>query len=875
MSFLIYSHRFGIENMVQPAAQAARTNPAANPVVQMFDYVMDKITEWFNKDETPDPGWLMDGECRHRDPCHCLDVIVAQNQALTIQVDELSRDLYKYRRYHEICERQHGEKIVKGAPWGFDFLDDNLPLSPRLEPCKTELQGAKREIAVLIQERDSARRVAASHERKMEDIQTTAQRQVAELTAKINKLQNEVNWAQGAGEGYKRVQVELEEKKAEIEKLKKQVRELSDAGSALRGELAFTKENTVNKCQNEAGCQMQIREMKTKYEQVMNTHREMELQVRDAAILLGESPHYAQHMNLSSYINQVTLVLLEFKRLRAIGAPGANTADLQNVLRDKEYIKQQAHIGRLERELEHLGGDVLQIRAGLDTRKPHDFRTVKLTYEQNTERVHEVYLEVYTVVQDLTKLLNEHSITLPKLTREIFRDCESTVDWGMELTWIEFSNVQCNPCYASIEELSEHLVRAEVERWYDRGMELLRQLCRQPGFDDEMTKKTGLKPGVTYPGILYPYKRVLNHCLDVVLDDIRPLVISDTDTKPNSLHRKARKFKIYQSMQEAIYGLTKAIINDKRGPLIPQWKDPDPTLQPPLPSPPDTAIMEPEKLSSALIMREMLILERRINQLLRFMDSHHLPGTLTGGPFEHRQGNPEYEKNWRSCVAIRAWSSLVLSHWHLFLSQKPVQVPDLAQPKGYRLEYEPDDHLLPLDQEKFVQSAGLIDEFKKLGWREQIRRGQWPDNVKEPQLQYSAVIGPWLRWMKPHRHRSSMNPFNPNAYSSSDDESNDYPNKPQTAEYLALDLELKQNKARIDQLKNFINVWGIRHDLVMPNTDVPVRKNAKIETIRKALIRYKAWVLDLERHINKHKKNNQFLPAWPKDGGAMNPAWGN
>jgi hypothetical protein len=61
----------------------------------------------------------------------------------------------------------------------------------------------------------------------------------------------------------------------------------------------------------------------------------------------------------------------------------------------------------------------------------------------------------------------------------------------------------------------------------------------------------------------------------------------------------------------------------------------------------------------------------------------------------------------------------------------------------------------------------------------------------------------------------------------------------------------------------------------MPNTDVPVRKNAKIETIRKALIRYKAWVLDLERHINKHKKNNQFLPAWPKDGGAMNPAWGN
>jgi hypothetical protein len=794
-------------------------------------------------------------QCRHVDPCNCFSTKDADNAALLRQIEHQNDSIAILRAALARAEDRLAEAetdLDTANNYSWYQAGRNAPTSssstygPPYDHLQSELQRSIHRIATLEQEKDN--------------LTQEIQNQTAQYHTRLNKLQAQVNYARGAGEDMGNAQKELENMKAKNRVLEREKADLIVAGMQTRQALSKEKGMHSLRCQDEAGCQMKIADLEYKCKKLMDAHIFNDKMVFDAALKFGMPKEEAQHIDLLSYVSQVTI---ELARLKAMGVQGAtNTVDIQVMNLQDELQRTVSLKNRLEREVDRLGGDVMGIRNGWDTTRPKDW-TVSLdtTYEENAYRMFPIYERLCEEVATLTDVFTTAGIDPPVWELEKARNDQTHKNipgFQLEPHQIAVSNQMTNPKAENSDILTHKLTVAEVQRLYNRGLRLSIEIRRLA------VKRERAGPGTVDPiivKILENADQVFKDVIHEVLDDIRPLNQSRTDRTPDP--RREKKFVIYTAMQHSITALINGILMNDRVP--PAWVAHFEQSAKPWSS--------PDNLALNLINSEMKILESRINQLLIFINHYKLPGTLNGTPLQHIQNDPSYVQRWYELVAATGFARLTLAHWHLHLDQKPVQIPD--EHGNIKTEILPRVTLLPLKHDKFFSSVlnrGESDEEKR---KRELEEGAWPDNL-EPMLVMDPVVGPKIEFkiIDPN-NTVQTNSFNTSNNNSNNNNSNANNNKNTKGnDYEALRKSWETKRARVEQLKNHITQWGIKDNIALPTVGSSLRKNAEADFIKRANEHFDQQINMLTNHIGNHVRSNGQKYQVPKmihKGGKMYP----
>lgn len=669
----------------------------------------------------------------------------------------------------------------------------------------------------------------------------------------LEKLHKAVTYSHGADVDRENAIKEMYDAKAIIRNQEREINALSVTGMSLRQELAKEKESHSEKCQNEASCQKRIRELEDNYDRAMAHIREDQTLVTDACVALGMDRKEAEHVQLRAYLADATI---QIAKLYAMGVRGANTTDLQVEIMRKEVARDTTYKNRLEREVERLGGNILDIRLGLDTTRPQDWKVEFVTYEQNLLRIFPIYQRLWNAINDMYGVYAREKFLPPGwISKPPRNDMSSNVltlpppEAALQLAK---ANEITNPHIERFEVLVEKLVWNECLRLYNHGLEMLMLL------DSNMTVHA------TVEGI-DGVNKILNEVLHEVLDHI-PVFLDQHHTERSLSPRKQKKYEIYSAMQTAIAGLLMTIIANKRMP--PDWLSTQ-TYDNRFNKPYDT----PENLVANLVNHEMTILAKRIQQLVAFTEEYHLPGTRAGPPRAVVQHDPMYQKRWDHLVIARTFAELTISHWNVHKSQKEVLHTDEVGRQLIR--FEPDPQLLPLNMDKFRVAVGLLplkkeDEHWPQDWKATLINdpSSGPYILFEP----SAPAGQQPKAIEYPRSGTATDANNHNHQNNNNNDNNNnnlvaLVGTTKEIERKKLQNEWKEHQERCQQLYNHVVGYGIKDHIPRLNM-VNLRANADPKSMRRDIESFKEAE---NQYVHALSRGKFIVPPMKKKGGKMHP----
>lgn len=864
---------------------------AENPLVLLWGYIVSTYENLAREVPPDDPrNWPagFDGRAtcaHHPTACDCFEIM-----------QELNRRIEHIQRDHDIVANALAQRDLDLA--AVNKVRDKLQLQvdvcqqlhldpdtefvqqPQQNSLRGELEGQRRKVYTLEMERDQLTR------------------QVKDYRIAIDRLQAQVNWAQGAGEDKTQAQFLLDQEKAKNRELTKRVNDQGFKIMQINQQLAHEKESHSEKCKDSSGCQRMIRDLQEKLHRVLDLHQEYEIWVRNAAVNFGMTQEQAQRLTLEQYIELLSQYVVQ---QHAKNTPGFDVKSLAHMFRGDTNAAEIAYRERLESEVKRLGGNIVAVRIGLDTSRPSTYKIKAQTYEENFQRVFPIYEAIVKKVLALTKVFTDNRVDLPVWFRE--KNLYFHEPWvylgtphNDRKSLVSKADYGKSPNSEYLEAVTERLVRAEIQRWYNRGL-LLLTIAKE-----NITLKN-LPPGpfMALEKIKKELDPLLTLCLRQVLDDIRPLSRSPNDSTPSP--RMVKKFEIYKAMKAAVFGQTQIILDEKRE--LPDWDHI--YAHHSFPGQLDTYINSTDVLAKTLLRLEIYTLFGRVLQLDEFMELKNVNGASVkpgffGAKFPgHIAEQPLFEQSWRTTVAIQFWARIAVHHWNWHDGQKPTVSID-PETGLQRMILDPEDMNYPsLDIDLYGRSKALWGNFRERGWDPigwNAEKGDWRVNIiatdkdkdkKNPhhnQVLTDAEVNrigadirfnqlsfaPWLEWK--HRlipgqligdnwgfyHFYKIPPA-PTVSAG---------RKTEEEEKQALRDALEAMQMRVKQLDYHVQFHNIRQGLPPYHTNpAMIRKNASRESMEKHMNECQGWEKVLrQRLVDKQK----YVPEPVGKGGVYDPS---
>lgn len=846
---------FTVEDVVQ-GMDAGAQNPSFDSVSSFYDYLIAALSStWQRMYDIP---WAQQRVCTHAPLCQCRDELDRQaaqcahdkqdlaqsvvyykdllNESVLCEADlatqitklQVERDNYRY-----MAELPRTDNSTHSYPWG-------------LPPPQPDLVGAL----------DDARSKIGHLLAEADDLKAASRKELAVWRSKVDELQIQVNYSHGAGQDRSLTQDELENTKARVRALERELKDMTFTASMLRQELAKEKETHSEKCQNEAVCQREILALQVTCDKYRHYQTENDLLARDAAKRWkGLDDNAVANLTIRSFLEETTLTLM---CLQGLGTPGLNTTDLQVEMVRRGVAEDAKYKNRLERELERLGGNVTDVRVGLESTRPQDWKTEMLTYEQNHCRVFPIYGKIVQAVIELSNMLQRVAPNqLPFWRPEPARNDATTAEDGKPMGDLQLaqmlsrSNEFINPRATHESSLVQKLTVAECQRWYNRGVQLqaiLTGLCNTPDF----VQKRPAEEFTHLTKVIVPQTEfVLKQTLHDVLMDVCLLKRDDTEKEPTS--REKKRFEIYTAMQHSITVITKSILANQRKP--PAW---GPPIQNSM-----TPITRADDLATHLVVHEIINLENRIRQLRQFMNDFQMPGTRFGPVQSEIQGdNGRYRQMWNDAVAALSWAELTLIYWTVWKAQKPVQqIGDDGIPvmnaKGepvFKPRPDTDPKMMPLNYDDFLLNIKMKNaEVKE-------KKDKWPED-HVPVAYFNPALGPMIKFVPKSELKAKENEKGKDDKDKINDGEGNNAAKTKARE------DYNNNNQRVIQLTNHVREWGLSGFINLPQVK-QLAKNASLATIDKGIIDQQS---DIKMLCNMISKAGRTIPKWPKNGGLMRP----
>ncbi|KAK0120320.1 hypothetical protein ONS95_011726 [Cadophora gregata] len=829
---------------LKTAWEAASDNMLVGPVLEIISWIWNTASSFWTAWKIPPRAVETPKKRYHIDVCDCYN---EKNR----QIDDLNNTNTALQSAAQVLQANLDakERLLENAKTNLDLV------SGERDKVEARLSGPLPSPGHWHAPRhDDARSTyweRMYNERDSEYLQLVNQKWEQENAYKteLEKLQKSINHSQGAELDREDAVKALYEAKATIRNLEREHDALSVIGMNLRQKLAEEKETHSEKCKNEAGCQRRIRELEENYDRAMAHIREDQTLVTEACVALGMHRKEAEHVQLRAYLADVTI---QVAKLYAMGVRGADTTDLQVEIMRKEVAREATYKNRLEREVERLGGNILDIRIGLDTTRPQDWKVDFITYEQNLLRIFPIYQRLWNAINDMYGVFTREQLLPPGWTSQPSRNNMSSNILSLPppeaALHLVKTNEVTNPHLESFEVLVEKLVWKECMRLYNHGLEMLMLL------DSNMTSHATIE-GID--GV----NKILNEVLHEVLDHI-PALLANHPTERALSPRKQKKYEIYSAMQTAIAGLLIQVIANKRMP--PDWLSTqayDDRF--------NKQYDSPENLIANLCNLEMTILAKRIHQLVAFTEEYHFPGTRAGPPRAEVQHDPTYIKRWDHLVIARTFAELTISHWNLHKSQKEILHTDEA---GRRLiRFEPNPQLLPLNVDKFRVAVGLLPlQKEEKSWPEEWRARMVNDPSSGPCIIFeppsSADQQPKIT---EHAATNIKNNNTNTSICTNDNTQLAVVGTSKEIERKRLQNEWNERRERCIQLYNHVVAYGIKNHI--PRLmDANLRINADPKSMKRDIENFKEAENQYVHALTGGPKKYP-VPPMRKKGGKMDP----
>jgi hypothetical protein len=784
-------------------------------------------------------------QCLHLDPCTCFNAWVAAETRHRIEIDQLRINVGSLESQLRRTTRERDGAYNRTQPTGQPPTMGAFVAVPPNDRIHSEFDRAQRRVAELEQEKDNW--ILEKNNLR------------SKYNTEIVKWKEQIDYARGAGENMLVAVTVVDDLKAKIRMLQRDNQALIEAGMQTRQALAAEREIHSEKCQDEAGCQMKISALEYKCRQLLDSHAYNDKMVVDAAIKFGMPKEDASHMDLMAYLRAVTIEVARLKALGVEGLGATNTVDFTIKQLEEELQRTRALKNRLEREVDRLGGNVIAIRNGWDTTKPKDWSIdLNTTYEDNAYRMFPIYERLCQVVVGLADTLVNSNEPLPVWAPEVPRN-DQTSRSGFVPTpqHLLEANKITNWMATSSEDLTQKLTVNEVQRLYNRALQLAVRI-RNLSPKELLPSGEKIVHDPVVREMLRRSDRVFKDVLVGILDDIRPVIASPTEQAPDP--RMQKKFGICTAMQEAIQALTNSIVAN--GHVPPQWITHFEQQSKPWSS--------PDNLALNLMNSELRILEVRINQLLTCMIELKLPGTAYGTPLlEGHILDPDYNARWYELVAATSYARLVLSHWHLHLDQKNVQIKD-EKTGELKTITVPAPTIMPLtSKDRYFRDALNRGESEKEKAAREIKEGIWPHpDVIQSTTWFVPGIGHQIYFKVLDPNKKNDHNTNGSTKYTQDENNSNSDDRSGNNDYEKVRKEWETKKRRVNQLKNYILHYNIKGSKALPNVNAPLRKNMSNDDIERANHK-------MDQHISQMASTltqaGYQVPKIVHKGGKMHP----
>jgi len=678
----------------------------------------------------------------------------------------------------------------------------------------------------LLAEYERARRRIAELEQDKEILIQEKNNTITKYEVELFKYKQQLDYNRGAGDNMLLAVSEADRLKAKVRTLQRENKTLIEAGMQTRQALAKEREIHSEKCQDAAGCQMKISALDYKCKQLIDSHAYNDKMVVDAAIKFGMPKEEAVHVDLLGYLQSVTIEVARLKALGVQGVGATNTIDFTVKQLQEELDRITALKNRMEREVDRLGGNVIGIRNGWDTTRPKEWATdLDTTYEANADRMFPIYEDLCQTLLGLEKMYTDANVAVPTWEPEIPRN-HQTFGVGFVATPQnileagKFANRMIN----SSEELNQKLTVTEAQRLYNRAQQLAIRM-KELSAKEQLPNGEVVIQDPTIREILQLADQVFKSVLGGILDDRRPVIATPTERAPDP--RLQRKFEIYIAMQEAIQALTNSIVANSHIP--PNWIQNFKQQSKPWSS--------PDNMALNLMNEEMRTLEERIQQLLQCMTELKLPGTLYGAPLIQGHADPEYSARWYELVSSTTYASLVLSHWHLHLDQKRVEIMDEKTGKMKTITV-PVANILPLTtKDQYFRDALNRGESEKVKAARELKEGKWPhpDTIQAVIIDNIPGVAPRIefKYIDPNAKVEDKPMKSDKSYKQDENNSNPTDSNGNN-DFEKAKKHWETKKQRVQQLKNHVLNWNIASNNQLPNPPKSLKKNWKTDDVKRA-----------------------------------------
>lgn len=619
-------------------------------------------------------------ECHHVDPCSCVNKLanapleytelLASHRKVEMEnkanMRELSSCLEQVRDLEETAESNRERNNI----WG-----RNKPTTERdyweKSPDSPESPNFSHGSSSFGTRSLDDDRIIAMLENERNNLSSQLNVQTNSFRKRIQSLEAQLTYAQRDGNSVQ-VREELDALKAKEKTQQKNILALNNDLMHAVQQLNYEKNNHSLKCKNEAACSTKIRELEEQKTVLIKGHEDNDLMVQDAAMQFGKSPEGAQHYTLKTYLQEITEAMIRQIASGKLISTGDKQifSSILGKVNEQRMTEITEYKNRLEIEVQRLGGDVKTMRLGLDPRRPPPHRD--LPYEGNAAMVYNIYQILFAKVEYLTNLIKEHDYKpvawVPDKPRsDFFNSPEyNAQDWIDPKALVKIKN----PRYEDNEVLLQTLLRSEISRLVNRGVELKTFVAHEFRGDG-----TFFNEKVTTP--LKETENVVKTALHHTHDDLRPIEKRSSDIEDTELAARAeRRYRIWRAMQITIAALTLAIKSFNS--VAPPW-----STNPLRPQPRLVFRKSFEALATNLMKFEINTLEHRIDTLLDFMETNQLPGTTHGAI--RVQGSPAYQADFDASRAALTYALLVKGHW----ADELISIPDVEKPIRLSLAHSP------------------------------------------------------------------------------------------------------------------------------------------------------------------------------------------
>jgi hypothetical protein len=752
-----------------------------------------------------------------------MDRLIAENDGFRRDAKAIQNDYWRFESAANFCWAKHRTE-TRAA--------DGVYCSAALHPdaFKDDYEQAKARIMQLEKENDSLILDTKSNKRL--------------FRVQIDNLQAQINYAQGAGEDRTTTKSELDTAHGRIRTLERQLYEASLAGMVSKQALAKERQTVTERCHSEALCQRKIKELEHKSQTLLDLHKQNEIDVSKAVMLFGLSEEEAEHVSLKSYMTAATAELVRLRNLSATNG-GMSHNDLTVEIFKREIESERNYKSRLEKEVARLGGPktLIETRLGLNTNRPNAWKVDQLTYDEEACRVFPFYKTLCHTVQHLTSIFQIAGLSPPDWDVEPPRPAKI---WEFPDHAVKLPIGQIN-CIGEInhDELVQKLTVGEVQRWFNRGLQL-----REALIDTVHTKGEG----VTQEGKellqeeIIQADKVFRDIVYQILDSTGPMYYHDRMKVP--LAKVLRKFELYRAFQDSIAAVSLAIVTNRRD--LPSW----------LPAPRQTAKPRttPELLAINLLNHEVKTLRERLIQLLQYMEDERFPGTLSGPPFAKLQNDPDYEVRFQQLVAAKTYSELTISHYNLHKAQH-LEVDPENPGKTIVVPSEEAVRLLPLKLNDYMRTCLGINKVPK-----KRDPGEWNDDVTAQLWDYPDQ-GVRYEFVEQQSNQNNKNTNINKTYNNNDNDNSYDTNNNQKggkSEFQDEKEKWDHNRERIEQLKSLLVSKGKLNPGAGTKYASQLKKNADVAWLREQNIKLKPILDPLYSQCKQYKID---VPKAPHKGG--------